>query len=88
MRPLALFGARVFDGSAIRDNVAVLVAGGMVIDVVGNDAIPADAQKRDLGGGLLAPGFIDLQVNGGAGVMLNDGPDVARMEQTVPKLFG
>lgn len=76
MRPLALFGARVFDGSAIRDNVAVLVAGGMVIDVVGNDAIPADAQKRDLGGGLLAPGFIDLQVNGGGGVLLNEQPDL------------
>ena len=28
-------------------------------------------------GALLAPGFVDLQVNGGGGVMLNDHPDVA-----------
>ena len=26
--------------------------------------------------GMLAPGFVDLQVNGGGGVMLNDHPDV------------
>ena len=29
-----------------------------------------------LGGGVLAPGFVDLQVNGGGGVLLNDRPDV------------
>ena len=27
----------------------------------------------DLGGGMLAPGFIDVQVNGGGGALLNDG---------------
>ena len=27
-------------------------------------------------GGMLVPGFVDLQVNGGGGVMLNDQPDV------------
>ncbi|MGH6760829.1 MAG: N-acetylglucosamine-6-phosphate deacetylase [Phyllobacterium sp.] len=79
MTPLALFGARVFDGSVIHDNAAVLIAGDTVVDIVSNDAVPADAQRRDLGGGLLAPGFIDLQVNGGGGVMLNDGPGVERM---------
>ncbi len=30
----------------------------------------------DLGGGMLVPGFVDLQVNGGGGVMLNDRQDV------------
>ena len=29
---------------------------------------------------MLAPGFVDLQVNGGGGVMLNDHPDVASIE--------
>lgn len=79
----ALFGARVFDGSAIRDNTAVLVAGDAVVDIVSSHEIPAEAQKRDLGGGLLAPGFIDLQVNGGGGAMLNDGPNVERMRTIV-----
>jgi N-acetylglucosamine-6-phosphate deacetylase len=44
--------------------------------------LPADdarcraAQPYDLGGGLLLPGFIDLQVNGGGGVLFNDAPSV------------
>lgn len=83
MTPLALLGARVFDGVAIRDHAAVLVAGDTVIDVMNDDAVPAEAQKRHLDGGLIAPGFIDLQVNGGGGVMLNDGPDVGRMAAIV-----
>ena len=33
-------------------------------------------ERVALGGGVLAPGFIDLQVNGGGGVLLNDRPDV------------
>jgi N-acetylglucosamine-6-phosphate deacetylase len=39
--------------------------------------VPADAEIHDMAGGLIAPGFVDLQVNGGGGVMLNDHPDVA-----------
>jgi N-acetylglucosamine-6-phosphate deacetylase len=31
---------------------------------------------RDLAGGLLVPGFIDTQVNGGGGVLFNDSPTV------------
>ena len=30
---------------------------------------------------MLAPGFVDLQVNGGGGVMLNDHPDVAAISR-------
>ena len=32
--------------------------------------------RRDLGGALLLPGFIDSQVNGGGGVLFNDAPSV------------
>jgi len=34
------------------------------------------AERRDLGGQLLLPGFIDSQVNGGGGVLFNDAPSV------------
>lgn len=37
---------------------------------------PAPWQPVDLGGGILAAGFIDLQVNGGGGVLFNDTPTV------------
>ena len=43
--------------------------------IVPADEAPAGARVR-LGGGVLAPGFVDLQVNGGGGVMLNDHPDL------------
>ena len=42
-----------------------------VTAVVPLAAVPAHARTVDLGGGLLAPGFIDLQVNGGGGALLN-----------------
>ena len=74
---IALAGARVFDGETIRENAAVLVRDRTVLDIVPEREVPSQADLRDLGGGLLAPGFIDLQVNGGAGVMLNDGPSPA-----------
>lgn len=40
---------------------------------------PAGAIVHDLGDGILAPGLVDLQVNGGGGQMLNDGPTADRI---------
>jgi N-acetylglucosamine-6-phosphate deacetylase len=34
------------------------------------------ARRIDLGGGLLLPGFIDVQVNGGGGLLFNDARDI------------
>ena len=76
---IALAGARVFDGETTREHAAVLVRDRTVLAIVPEREVPSQADLRDLGGGLLVPGFIDLQVNGGAGVMLNDGPSPAAM---------
>jgi N-acetylglucosamine-6-phosphate deacetylase len=72
---LALTGARIFTGEHFLDNHAVVVEGSRIVDVV-PDARTGAAEHRDLGGGLLAPGFIDVQVNGGGGALLNDHPSV------------
>ncbi len=80
---LAISGARVFDGERLLDRHAVLVERGVVADVVGVDAIPSHAARVEIAGGLLAPGFVDLQVNGGGGVMLNDAPTAATMARMV-----
>ena len=68
----ALTGCRIFTGEETLDGHAVLIRDGRIADVVAEDAVPAGADCTPLDGGLLAPGFVDLQVNGGGGVMFND----------------
>ena len=72
----ALTGARVLTTRGWRDDVAVLVADGRINGLVATQAIPASTQAHDLSGQTLLPGFIDCQVNGGGGVLLNDRPNV------------
>jgi len=76
----ALFGARIFDGDAWHDDAALVVQGGLIEGVMPAKAVPAGVERIAAGGDILAPGFVDLQVNGGGGVMLNDRPDVATIE--------
>ncbi|WP_311031839.1 N-acetylglucosamine-6-phosphate deacetylase [Mesorhizobium koreense] len=73
---LAVRGARIFDGEDWHDGKTLLVSGETVEGIIATATVPADAETIDLPGGLLAPGFVDLQVNGGGGVMLNDDPSV------------
>jgi N-acetylglucosamine-6-phosphate deacetylase len=73
----ALVNGRVLQGESCVAGRCVLIEGERILDVV----VPADprcrsAERYDLGGQLLLPGFIDLQVNGGGGVLFNDAPSV------------
>ena len=72
----ALTGARVFDGESIREGLAVVIDGPRIVDVGPEQALAPDLDQRPLRGGLLAPGFIDVQVNGGGGALLNDNPTI------------
>jgi N-acetylglucosamine-6-phosphate deacetylase len=67
---LVLKGARIFDGEAFTD--ADVTIAGERIERVGGAA--RGARVRTLDGGWLVPGFVDLQVNGGGGVLLNGNP--------------
>nr|WP_272212846.1 N-acetylglucosamine-6-phosphate deacetylase [Marinicella sp. W31]MDC2878769.1 N-acetylglucosamine-6-phosphate deacetylase [Marinicella sp. W31] len=42
--------------------------------------MPADAEIIRADGHMIAPGFVDLQVNGGGGVLLNNDPSLAGIE--------
>lgn len=86
----ALVGGRVFDGDRIVEGQAVLIADGRIEALVPEGEIPPNAERVALEGGLLTPGFIDVQVNGGGGIMLNDSPTVdgVRMMAEAHRRFG
>ena len=73
----ALIGARLHTPEGFLADRALVCADGVIRDIVAEDAVPADARITQLEGGTLAAGFIDLQVNGGGGVMFNDAPTAA-----------
>ena len=68
-------GADVFDGLRLHAGAALVADAGRVAAILPPDEAPDGARVR-LRGGVLAPGFVDLQVNGGGGFMLNDRPDL------------
>lgn len=63
------------DGSIVADCVLV-VSNGRIASIAEGAELPAGCEAIDLNGHLLAPGFIDTQVNGGGGVLFNDAPTV------------
>ncbi|MFO1086656.1 MAG: N-acetylglucosamine-6-phosphate deacetylase [Reyranellaceae bacterium] len=80
-RVAALSGARIFDGERWHDEAAILIDDGRILDIVARHAVPADAALECVEGGMLVPGFLDAQVNGGGGVALNDAPTAEAMNR-------
>ena len=79
---IALINARVLRDDKLLDEHCVLIDGGRILDVVpAAQARGPGIDRVDLGGGLLLPGFIDTQVNGGGGVLFNDAPSVEAIRQ-------
>ena len=70
MVKVALTGARIFDGARLIEGQAVVIEGGAIAAVVPAKDVPANVPQQKVEG-LLAPGFIDCQVNGGGGVLFN-----------------
>lgn len=72
---------RIFDGLTLRERAEARFVDG-VLGSLGD--ITDDSQGVrviDLGDDILAPGFVDLQVNGGDGLMLNDAPTVETLRR-------
>jgi N-acetylglucosamine-6-phosphate deacetylase len=76
----AITASRIFDGQSFHPDAALIVDGAKVGAIMPQSKLPAGMKTLPIGNGLIAPGFIDLQVNGGGGVLFNNQPDVAGIE--------
>ena len=80
----AFINGRLFDGEGEIADAAVITDGELIADITQRpEAAKLADEVVDLGGQRLVPGFIDLQVNGGGGVLFNDAPTVDSLRTIV-----
>ena len=74
----AIAASNVFDGVTVLPDSAVIIEGAHVAEVKPRGELPASMPVVALpDDAWLAPGFIDVQVNGGGDVLFNDTPTAA-----------
>lgn len=87
----ALVNGRILAGDRIVSGQSVLLSEGRIEGVVvPTDPRCRDAMNVDLEQQILLPGFIDVQVNGGGGVLFNDDPSMESIQAigTAHRRFG
>jgi len=72
----AYVGARIYDGVSIHNDHALAIHADGSRSLIARRDVPDDCLLENLPGGIIAPGYVDLQVNGGGGVMFNDDQSV------------
>lgn len=75
--PYAVTGGLIFDGTNFVEGQALIVEKGRITALLPADQLPAGIAEVDAKGMIVSPGFVDLQVNGGGGVLFNNDPTVA-----------
>lgn len=75
----AYFGAQIHDGYILHDGDALAVDQNGCLSVQPRQAVLLGCQIVELDGGLISPGFVDLQINGGGGVMFNNDPSIGTL---------
>lgn len=79
----AITGATVFNGTGFIEKHAVIIDAGEITAIIPENEVNSAWPRQNLSGGILAPGFIDLQVNGGGGELLNNNPSHAALQAIV-----
>ena len=75
MNTLVFHNGSILTERGFETDACVLVEGGHIVAVL-HGPPPASGEHIDLRGGSLVPGFIDVQVNGGGGVLFNNDTSV------------
>ncbi|MDO6447117.1 N-acetylglucosamine-6-phosphate deacetylase [Colwellia sp. 1_MG-2023] len=85
MTRLRIHADKIFDGQKYYDHQVLTIEDGKVLSI-DDDTTSVDVVVK----GMIAPGYIDLQVNGGGGVLFNDSPslDSLRTIITAHSQFG
>ncbi|MBL1420398.1 MAG: N-acetylglucosamine-6-phosphate deacetylase [Alphaproteobacteria bacterium] len=79
-------GATIFNGNEFLDDHLLVVCDEKITEIIHKNnynKIAEDAEHIEFNGGILTAGFIDIQVNGGGGILLNDEPSVAGMKAII-----
>lgn len=76
----ALLGAAIHDGTVLQKGKTLLCENNQIVGIKDRKSLPTGCKIEHLDGGYLAPGFVDLQVNGGGGVMFNDDQTLQTLE--------
>jgi N-acetylglucosamine-6-phosphate deacetylase len=78
------YNGSIFTGEEVLTSHALIIDKDQVSEIIDVDDIPESITNRyDLKGNMLVPGFIDLQVNGGGGIMFNSEPNVETIKRMV-----
>lgn len=78
---LILENGQVLAGKSVLTDVSVLIEDGLITSIAPADSNELPVGTRiDLEGRRLVPGFVDIQVNGGGGVLLNNAPTIATLQ--------
>ncbi|WP_170409618.1 N-acetylglucosamine-6-phosphate deacetylase [Ruegeria atlantica] len=75
-REVIFRNGQIFDGNRLMQDHAIVFRDGCSGDIVPEAEVARNKDSFDLNGDILSPGYVDLQVNGGDGIMFNDDPSV------------
>lgn len=83
MTKIAYIGAEIHDGNKLFSNKSLVVVDDVIEGIFNQDDIPNDSVIKTMEGGIICPGFVDLQVNGGGGILFNDDPTVNALKMMI-----
>ncbi|MFK7977218.1 MAG: N-acetylglucosamine-6-phosphate deacetylase [Halioglobus sp.] len=71
---------KIFDGEQFLQNHCIAISDGDIAGVYPQSERPADLPHQNLENGILIPGLVDLQVNGGGDALFHNSPDVPTLQ--------